>query len=334
MQDIQTPFLTHVALVFNALGHGIWRALTLAGIGLVLLLARRWAALAAFAVAEALTPLFSNLIKLAVGRERPPGHMLEAHGTSFPLGTRRLRGRDRGRARPPLQQARSEAPTLVHGRSRHDRRDGLEPHLSPGALAVGRARRSGPGRCRRLAQLRGRTADPRAPCRQALLNQDASSSSIVPGPPGSPGVHPKRRRSRVEVFAGIAEANRCALHVKESAGQVGSTSGATRGCAGQIDDRFSPTPAVVHIGITQAPRCAHCRRDDVEFVRWHHPITTTETSSSNPDPSPSTALRRTCQACEVAVRLLSSFSDEHFASEALVWRLLLCNGGSRTAFLV
>jgi undecaprenyl-diphosphatase len=86
MQDIQTPFLTHVALVFNALGHGIWRALTLAGIGLALLLARRWAALAAFAVAEALTPLFSNLIKLAVRRERPPGHMLEAHGTSFPSG--------------------------------------------------------------------------------------------------------------------------------------------------------------------------------------------------------------------------------------------------------
>ena len=86
MQDIETPFLTHVALVFNALGHGIWRALTLAGIGLALLLARRWAALAAFAAAEALTPLLSNLIKLAVGRERPPGHMLEPHGTSFPSG--------------------------------------------------------------------------------------------------------------------------------------------------------------------------------------------------------------------------------------------------------
>ncbi|MGZ4395081.1 MAG: diacylglycerol kinase family protein [Gaiellaceae bacterium] len=86
MQDIETPFLTHVALVFNALGHGVWRALTLAGIGLALLLARRWAALAAFAAAEALTPLLSNLIKLAVGRERPPGHMLEAHGTSFPSG--------------------------------------------------------------------------------------------------------------------------------------------------------------------------------------------------------------------------------------------------------
>ena len=86
MQGIETPFLTHLADVFNALGRGLWRALTLAGIGLALLLARRWAALAAFAVAEALTPLLVNLMKLTVGRERPPGQMLEAHGTSFPSG--------------------------------------------------------------------------------------------------------------------------------------------------------------------------------------------------------------------------------------------------------
>ncbi len=86
MQDIQTPFLTHVALVFNALGHGVPRALTIVGVGLMLLIARRWAALAAFAFAEALTPLLVNLIKVAVGRERPPGRMLEAFGTSFPSG--------------------------------------------------------------------------------------------------------------------------------------------------------------------------------------------------------------------------------------------------------
>ena len=86
MQDIETPFLTHVALVFNALGHGLWRSLTLAGIGLALLLARRWAALTAFSLAEAVTPLLVNLIKAAVSRERPPGQMLEPHGTSFPSG--------------------------------------------------------------------------------------------------------------------------------------------------------------------------------------------------------------------------------------------------------
>ena len=86
MQDIETPFLTHVALVYNALGHGIPRALTIAGVGLVLLVARRWAALGAFALAEGLTPLLVNLIKLAVDRERPPGAMIEAFSTSFPSG--------------------------------------------------------------------------------------------------------------------------------------------------------------------------------------------------------------------------------------------------------
>jgi membrane-associated phospholipid phosphatase len=86
MQDIQTPFLKHVALVFNALGHGLWRALTLAATGLVLLIARRWIALIAFAVTESLTPLLGDLLKALAGRERPPGHMLEAHGSSFPSG--------------------------------------------------------------------------------------------------------------------------------------------------------------------------------------------------------------------------------------------------------
>ena len=86
MQDSETSFLTHVALVCNALGHGVWRALTIAGIGIVLLVARRWAALIAFALTEALTPLLVNLIKVAVERERPPGKMLEAHGTSYPSG--------------------------------------------------------------------------------------------------------------------------------------------------------------------------------------------------------------------------------------------------------
>ena len=40
----------------------------------------------AFILAEALTPLLVNLIKLLVGRERPPGAMIEAHGSSYPSG--------------------------------------------------------------------------------------------------------------------------------------------------------------------------------------------------------------------------------------------------------
>ncbi len=86
MRDLETPFLTHVALVFNALGRGLWRALTLLVIGLVLFFARRWWALIAFAVAESLTPLIGDLFKAIVDRPRPPGQMLEAHGSSFPSG--------------------------------------------------------------------------------------------------------------------------------------------------------------------------------------------------------------------------------------------------------
>ena len=57
-----------------------------AGVGLVLLIGRRRAALLAFALAEALTPLLVNVIKLLVGRERPPDAMIEAHGSSYPSG--------------------------------------------------------------------------------------------------------------------------------------------------------------------------------------------------------------------------------------------------------
>ena len=86
MRDAEATWLTHLALVFNALGHGILRGLTIAGVGLVLLVAGRRAALLAFALAEALTPLLVNLTKLLVGRERPPGAMIEAHGSSYPSG--------------------------------------------------------------------------------------------------------------------------------------------------------------------------------------------------------------------------------------------------------
>ena len=86
MQDIQTPILTHLALVFNALGKGFWRVLTLAGVGLVLVVARRYAALLSFAVAETLTPLLANLLKTLVMRPRPPDAMLTPHGSSFPSG--------------------------------------------------------------------------------------------------------------------------------------------------------------------------------------------------------------------------------------------------------
>ena len=86
MRDAEASWWTHLALVFNALGHGILRGLTIAGVGLVLLIAGRRAALLAFALSESLTPALVNLTKLLVGRERPPGAMIEAHSSSYPSG--------------------------------------------------------------------------------------------------------------------------------------------------------------------------------------------------------------------------------------------------------
>jgi undecaprenyl-diphosphatase len=85
MQDIQQPWLKDVALVFNALGRG-WSWLTIAAIGLVLVLARRWLALVAFGVTEAVTPLLVALIKALVDRPRPADQIIHPHGSSFPSG--------------------------------------------------------------------------------------------------------------------------------------------------------------------------------------------------------------------------------------------------------
>ena len=86
MQDIQSSTLHHLALIFNYLGRGLGRALSLVAIGLILLLTRRWQALLAFAATETLTPLASNLLKHIVDRPRPANAMLHASGTSFPSG--------------------------------------------------------------------------------------------------------------------------------------------------------------------------------------------------------------------------------------------------------
>ena len=86
MQDIQTPALKGIALAFNALGRGLLRALTMAAIGIVLLVAGRWLALLAFAVAESLTPLLSTVLKHLVGRPRPPDGLVHPTGDSFPSG--------------------------------------------------------------------------------------------------------------------------------------------------------------------------------------------------------------------------------------------------------
>jgi membrane-associated phospholipid phosphatase len=86
MRHLETPLLTHLALVFNWLGRGLGRALSLALIGLLLLRRRRWLALGAFAVAECLAPLLSALLKTLVDRARPPDGLVHPVGASFPSG--------------------------------------------------------------------------------------------------------------------------------------------------------------------------------------------------------------------------------------------------------
>jgi hypothetical protein len=86
MQDLETPLLKDLALVFNALGRGLGQALSLAAVGLVLMFARRWLALVAFALVESLTLLSSALLKAAVGRPRPPDGLIHPLSSAFPSG--------------------------------------------------------------------------------------------------------------------------------------------------------------------------------------------------------------------------------------------------------
>ncbi len=86
MLDLRTSPLTNLALVFNWLGRGFGWVLSLAVIGIVLSSRRRWVALLAFAVTEAATPLASTLLKVLVGRPRPPDGLVHPVGSSFPSG--------------------------------------------------------------------------------------------------------------------------------------------------------------------------------------------------------------------------------------------------------
>jgi len=86
MGDAESAALKRLALVLNALGHGWWFAVSLAAIAVVLLVRRRWLALAAFALAEALSALSTTLLKLLVDRPRPPGGLVHPSGSSYPSG--------------------------------------------------------------------------------------------------------------------------------------------------------------------------------------------------------------------------------------------------------
>lgn len=86
MRHLETPLLTDLALVFNWLGRGLGRAITLTLVGLLLLRRHRWLALVAFAVTETLAPLLSTLLKALNDRARPPDGLIHPVGSSFPSG--------------------------------------------------------------------------------------------------------------------------------------------------------------------------------------------------------------------------------------------------------
>jgi undecaprenyl-diphosphatase len=86
MADLQSPLLKDLALLFNAIGRGLGWALSVATVGIVLALVRRWLALVAFGLTEGVTALSSGVLKALVGRARPPGGLVHPVGSSFPSG--------------------------------------------------------------------------------------------------------------------------------------------------------------------------------------------------------------------------------------------------------
>jgi len=86
MRDVRKPLLDHLARAFNWLGRGIGRALVLIAVGVPLLVGRRWLALVAYAVAEAVTPTINSIAKALVDRPRPADGLVHPTGSSFPSG--------------------------------------------------------------------------------------------------------------------------------------------------------------------------------------------------------------------------------------------------------
>jgi undecaprenyl-diphosphatase len=88
MLHIQTPVLTDIARVFNVLGRGVGIISAVVVTAVVLLIARRWWALSAFAITEGVTQLVTALVKASLDRTRPPDGLVHVASatTSFPSG--------------------------------------------------------------------------------------------------------------------------------------------------------------------------------------------------------------------------------------------------------
>ncbi len=86
MRDGFTPGLERLALWLDALGHASGVIVVLGAITVVLIRARRWMALTAFALAEGASSLLSAALKALLERPRPPAGVLHPLSTSFPSG--------------------------------------------------------------------------------------------------------------------------------------------------------------------------------------------------------------------------------------------------------
>jgi membrane-associated phospholipid phosphatase len=86
MEDIRTPFLDHVAHVFNWLGRGVGSVAVVAAVAILLLLARRGLALVAWLLAELLAAFSTSALKALTERPRPPHGLVHAGSWSFPSG--------------------------------------------------------------------------------------------------------------------------------------------------------------------------------------------------------------------------------------------------------
>ena len=163
MSDIATPVLKDVALVFNALGRGVGRALLIAVPAVVLFVARRRWSLAAFALTEALTPLISSITKALVGRPRARLRL------SSTRAARRSRPGTRLSPARPRSWLSCSSRTWARGGECGGRSpcsqlggNGLEPHLPARALAARRYGRVDSRRGRGSRRLR-RRPDARGP---------------------------------------------------------------------------------------------------------------------------------------------------------------------------
>ena len=237
MRESQTPLLEHVALIFNYLGRGVGRALVLVTIGILLIAAKRWWALLAFAITEALTPLLSSAAKAVIDRPRPPDGLVHPTSAAFPSGHAAFAG------------ATCIAAVLLF--TKIDRRRlpwwalaaagiagmATEPHLPSGALVARRDRWFPPRRRRRRSCLRSPpTLAPSARRARTVITASAARGC-------------QARGARVDGCRGTFFANICSCRRRFSTptrtrSSRRSSSGTTRGCAG--------SPVIVGGGVVLA----------------------------------------------------------------------------------